>query len=829
MIYPDNYEQKVGFDQIREILRNRCIGSLGRELVNKMEFMTNYDSIMKQLHLTDEMMQIMRSDNEFPSDSFFDVKPILRRIRIEGTFIEVKELHDLRRSLDTIRRVVAFFHSNNDEEPPYPYLAEQAQGVTTYPRLIADIDRIIDKNGTVKDNASATLQSIRRNITATISSISQILSGILRRAQSEGYVDRDVTPSVRDGRLVIPVAPSFKRKISGIVHDESASGKTVFIEPAEVVEANNHVRELEIEERHEIVRILVAFTDTLRPHINEISASYDFLARIDYIRAKALFSIEIDARLPHIERNCQIEWYHAIHPLLMLALQKQGKTPVPLDITLDADHRILLISGPNAGGKSVCLKTVGLLQYMMQCGMPVPLYENSHMGIFDKIFIDIGDEQSIEDDLSTYSSHLSHMKQCVKYCDERSLLLIDEFGGGTEPQIGGAIAEALLDRFNKHRSFGVITTHYQNLKKFAEDTDGIVNGAMLYDRHKMQPLFILSIGNPGSSFAIEIARKIGLPEEVIAEASEIVGRDYISMDKYLQDIVRDKRYWENKRQNIRLKEKQLEELTARYAQNLEQIDKERKEYIAKARQEARSLLAETNARIENTIRTIKEAQASKEATKEARKKLEEYKAQLQDENVPNSHDKIEHEIKKLRGKQRHKNTKNNVSERNSETTTAADTPIAIGDAVRIKGESTIGEVIELGAKEATVAFGLVQSKIKLDRLEKTDRKKLKNNNTQKSTFISASTYEDMREKQLSFTNEIDVRGMRVDEALQAIAYFIDDAIQVSCSRVRILHGTGTGALRSAIRQYLKGVNGVEHFADEHVQLGGAGITVVDLA
>ena len=525
MIYPDNYEQKVGFDQIREILRNRCIGSLGRELVDKMEFMTSYDSIMKQLHLTDEMMQIMRSDNEFPSDSFFDVKPILRRIRIEGTFIEVKELHDLRRSLDTIRRVVAFFHNNNDEASPYPYLAEQAQGVTTYPRLIADIDRIIDKNGTVKDNASATLQSIRRNITATISSISQILSGILRRAQSEGYVDRDVTPSVRDGRLVIPVAPSFKRKISGIVHDESASGKTVFIEPAEVVEANNHVRELEIEERHEIVRILVAFTDTLRPHINEISASYDFLARIDYIRSKALFSIEIDARLPHIERNCQIEWYHAIHPLLMLALQKQGKTPVPLDITLDADHRILLISGPNAGGKSVCLKTVGLLQYMMQCGMPVPLYENSHMGIFDKIFIDIGDEQSIEDDLSTYSSHLSHMKQCVKYCDERSLLLIDEFGGGTEPQIGGAIAEALLDRFNKHRSFGVITTHYQNLKKFAEDTDGIVNGAMLYDRHKMQPLFILSIGNPGSSFAIEIARKIGLPEEVIAEASEIVGRD----------------------------------------------------------------------------------------------------------------------------------------------------------------------------------------------------------------------------------------------------------------------------------------------------------------
>lgn len=828
MIYPDNYEQKVGFDQIREILQNRCLGSLGRELVNEMSFMTDYRAITEHLHLTDEMMQILRSDSEFPSECFFDVKPMLRRVRIEGTFIEVKELHDLRRSLDTIRRTVAFFHTDEGEQPPYPYLTEQAQGVATYPRLIAEIDRIIDKNGTVKDNASPTLQSIRRNISATISSISQILSGILRRAQNDGYVDRDVTPSVRDGRLVIPVAPSFKRKISGIVHDESASGKTVFIEPAEVVEANNHVRELEIEERHEIVRILTAFTDSLRPHIDEIAASYDFLARIDYIRAKALFSIEIDARLPHIEKECQIEWYHAIHPLLMLALQKQGKTPVPLDIHLDSNNRILLISGPNAGGKSVCLKTVGLLQYMMQCGMPVPMYDNSHMGIFDKIFIDIGDEQSIEDDLSTYSSHLAHMKQCVRHCDERSLLLIDEFGGGTEPQIGGAIAEALLDRFNSHRSFGVITTHYQNLKKFAEDTEGIVNGAMLYDRHKMQPLFILSIGNPGSSFAIEIARKIGLPEEVIAEASEIVGRDYISMDKYLQDIVRDKRYWENKRQNIRLKEKQLEELTARYAQNLERIDKERKEWIAKARQEARSLLAETNAQIENTIRTIKESQADKEATKEARRKLEEYKAQMQDENRPDSNDKIEHEIKRLHRRQKQKEAKAGTTERQNSTGASSDTPIAVGDAVRIKGETAVGEVLAVGSKEATVAFGLVQSKIKLDRLEKTQHKAIKNRAAQKTTFISASTYEDMREKQLSFTNEIDVRGMRVDEAIQAIAYFIDDAIQVSCSRVRILHGTGTGALRSAIRQYLKGVSGVAHFADEHIQLGGAGITVVDL-
>lgn len=826
MIYPDNFEQKIGFDQIRRMLQELCLSSLGRELINSIVFMTDYDAILTALHRTDEMIKIEQSDEEFPTDFFYDVRPMLKRIRIEGTFIDVAELFDLRRSLETIRRVVSFFKAKDDEQPIYPYLADMSGDVLIYPQLIKEIDTILDKTGGIRDNASPELLAIRRNLSATMAGISRSLNNILRQAQSEGYVDKDVAPTMRDGRLVIPVIPTFKRKIRGIVHDESASGKTVYIEPAEVVEANNHIRELEIEERREIVRILTAFTDILRPHAQDIALSYDFLAEIDFIRAKALLSIDIDATLPHIEHECQIDWYHAIHPLLLLALRRQNKEVVPLNITLDSRNRILLISGPNAGGKSVCLKTVGLLQYMMQCGLPVPMYNNSHMGIFESIFIDIGDEQSIEDDLSTYSSHLSHMKQCVRHCNERSLLLIDEFGGGTEPQIGGAIAEALLDRFNNRKSFGVITTHYQNLKHYAEEADGVVNGAMLYDRHHMQPLFTLSIGNPGSSFAIEIARKIGLPEEIIADASEKVGSDYISMDKYLQDIVRDKRYWENKRQNIRQKEKQLEELTTKYSENLNRLERERKEWLTKAKEEARALLSDTNTRIESTIKEIREAQADKERTKEARRRLDEWKSQIiAEENTATEEDKIQREIRKLKERQQRKQQK---QQEQSTPQKQPELTIVVGDAVRIKGQNAVGEVIALTEREATVAFGMVQSKIKRNRLEKVGRNQLKRESNRKATFISASTTDDMREKQLTFTNEIDVRGMRVDEALQAITYFIDDAIQVSCGRVRILHGTGTGALRSSIRQYLKSVQGVRHFADEHIQLGGAGITVVDL-
>ena len=810
MTYPQNFEEKIGFDKIRGLICDRCLSTLGSERVAGMQFQTSFDTIDRLLHETEEFTHILQTEDNFPADYFFDIRSSLQRIRIEGTFLDETELFNLRRSLETIRHIVGFFI--NEEESPYPHLQALAGNVVVFPQLLSRIDQIIDKFGHVKDNASTELSQIRRELNRTLSSISRSLNMILRNAQSEGIVDKEVSPTLREGRLVIPVIPAYKRRIKGIVHDESASGKTVYIEPAEVVEANNRIRELEGEERREIIRILTLFTDELRPHLAEIAHSYEFLADIDFIRAKALFAIEINALLPHFENCRQIEWYHAIHPLLFLSLKKQNKQVVPLDIALTPQQRILLISGPNAGGKSVCLKTTGLLQYMLQCGLLIPVYENSHTGIFDHIFIDIGDEQSIENDLSTYSSHLTNMKFFVKNCNESSLLLIDEFGGGTEPQIGGAIAEVLLDRFNRKKAFGVITTHYQNLKQFAEDTQGIVNGAMLYDRHMMQPLFKLSIGNPGSSFAIEIARKIGLPEDVIADASEKVGSDYIDMDKYLQDIVRDKRYWENKRQNIRHREKQLEEITQRYADNLQEIEKERKRILKEAKQKAEQLIAESNARIENTIRTIKEAEAEKEKTKMARQELHSFKKGLQknDEND----DTISRKIAKIKAKEE----KKNHSKKEADAETSKTTTISVGDAVCLKGQTTVGEISAIQGNKATVIFGHI----------KVSRNRLKREQAIKATFVSEDTTNSMREKSLHFHREIDIRGFRADEALQALVYFIDDAIQVGAEQVRILHGTGTGALRQTVREYLKGVTGIRSFHDEHVQFGGAGITVVEL-
>ncbi len=823
MIYPASFEQKTGFDKIKELIAAKCLSGLGTERVEALSFTDKYDTLQTWLHQTEEFVRILQEEDEFPVNYFFDVRPALKKIRIEGTYLDEAELFDLRRSLDTIRQIVRFFHQEEPEKTPYPCLQALSGNVAVFPQQIASIDKILDKFGKIKDSASSELQRIRREITAVFASISKNLNNILRLAQSEGIVNKDVTPTMRDGRLVIPVVPAYKRKIKGIVHDESASGKTVFIEPAEVVEANNRVRELENEERREIMRILTQFTDQLRPDVEDICYSYEFLADIDFIRAKALFALQINAILPVVENKPQVDWVQAIHPLLSLSLHKQGKKVVPLDITLQADKRILLISGPNAGGKSVCLKTVGLLQYMVQCGLLIPLRENSRVGIFKDIFIDIGDEQSIENDLSTYSSHLTNMKYFVRNCSGRSLLLIDEFGSGTEPQIGGAIAEALLDRFNKREVFGVITTHYQNLKHFAEDTVGIVNGAMLYDRNQMQPLFRLSIGNPGSSFAIEIARKIGLPEDVIAEASEKVGSDYIDMDKYLQDIVRDKRYWENKRQNIRLKEKKLEELSARYEKDLKELDEQRKEWMKRAKLEAEVVLQQANAQIENTIRQIKEAQAEKEKTRAVRQEFEAFKQSVAaQENI--SDDKITRKIKQLQEREQRKKAR----QKKKEKETWKPEVIEPGDNVRIKGQNTVGEVIEIQGKNSIVIFGMLKSTVKTELLEKVCKNQVKKVQP-KNTFVSEQTADDIRERKLNFKQEIDVRGMRGDEALQAVTYFIDDAILVGVSRVRILHGTGTGILRQLIRQYLKTVPGVAHFQDEHVQFGGAGITVVELA
>jgi len=819
VIYPDNFENKTGFDKVRRLITEKCLSQLGEEKVNAMHFSSDEAVVTRRLAQTAEFVNVLTGDREFPSRYFLDVREPLSRIRPEGTFLDEKELFDLKCSLQTVSDIVRFFIGNEEAGAKYPALTELTGHIPIFPQLIREIDAILDKYGQIKDQASPELMYIRKELNATMSSLSRHLQTILRTAQSEGIVDKDVAPTMRDGRLMIPVAPAFKRRIRGIVHDESASGKTVFIEPEAVIEANNHIRELENRERREIIRILTVFTDRIRPLVPEILQSYDCLAEIDFIRAKALFALQIHAILPRIENRPVMDWAKAVHPLLYLSHCKQNKHVEPLDISLDNKRRILIISGPNAGGKSVCLKTVGLLQYMLQCGLMIPLHERSTAGLFERIFIDIGDEQSIENDLSTYSSHLTHMKFFMKNAHPRTLLLVDEFGSGTEPVIGGAIAEAILDRFNRSGCFGVVTTHYRNLKQFAENTEGLVNGAMLYDRHLMQPLFRLSIGHPGSSFAIEIARKIGLPDDVIADASGKAGTDYIETDKYLQDIVRDKRYWENKRQHIHQQEKRLEELAAHYEQALEDIRKQRKEILTAARLQAGQLMNEANAKIENTIREIKESQAEKERTRAVRRSLEDFKATVQtdkDHETP-----VGRKITKLR-KQRERKPPANAP-----TATNEGDVLQVGDAVQLNGKQATGSILELKGNKATVAFGMIKSTVKTDQLKKVSKEQLRRE-TRKDSFISAQTTDSMYEKKLNFKQDLDVRGMRGDEALQAVTYFIDDAIQTGAGRVRILHGTGSGILRQLIRDYLATVQGVRHFQDEHVQFGGTGITVVDL-
>ena len=854
MIYPGNYEHKIGFDEIRSLLRERCLSSLGREKVDEIAFSTDGELVREQLQQVDEFRRLTEKSDDFPLQFFFDVRESLVRIRLAGTHLEEQEVFDLRRSLETIHNIVKYLRKDEDEVCLYPALKRLTENVVTFPAVIRRIDSILDKFGRVKDGASMTLAGIRHELQSTEGSISRTLYTILHAAQRDGLVDKDAAPTLRDGRLMIPVAPGLKRKINGIVHDESATGKTVFIEPAEVVEANNRIRQLEAEERREIVRILTVFTDEIRPNVKEMTDSYLFLGSIDLIQAKARLAETMKAIVPTIIDKPHIDWIRAVHPLLAKSLEKQGKQVVPLDIELS---QLLIISGPNAGGKSVCLKTVGLLQYMLQCGMPVPMGERSTCGLFRNIMIDIGDEQSIEDDLSTYSSHLMNMKQMMRNCDEHTLLLIDEFGGGTEPTIGGAIAEAVLKQFWKKKTFGVITTHYQNLKHFADDHEGVVNGAMLYDRNEMRALFQLSIGQPGSSFAIEIARKTGLPEEVIQDASDIVGRDYIQSDKYLQDIVRDKRYWEGKRQTIHQHEKRLAASGERLEADIEELERERKAILQKAKEQADELLNEANKKIENAIREIREQQAEREATRRIREEMEAFRQEISDIDQKATDEKIERKMRQIEERKKRKaerkkekgevrseggEVRDNLKTRGTPATTQS-LPLNTGDSVRIKGLTSIGTIEKIEGKMATVIFGDMRTKMRLERLEAAEPEASNNNspssNANSQTIandhsslnahqFSRSTREAIDERKYSFRQDLDVRGMRGDEAVNAVMYFIDDAILVGMSRVRILHGTGSGILRQLIRQYLRTNPAVISCRDEHVQFGGAGITVVDI-
>lgn len=869
MIYPENFERKIGFNEIRTLLKGRCLSSLGTEWVDKeLHFMHDFEQIKQALDEAREYKIFEEQTDEEVETEFFDVREALLRARPERTFLEELDLFNLKRSIASVLSYAKLFTQKVDDEDLsttdadtennrgqikylYPALGKMACDVAVFPDIIQRIDKILNKYGKVKDTASPELLSLRHQIEITTRGISHSLRSIINEAQTSGYIDRDVTPTLRDGRLVIPVAPALKRKIKGIVHDESATGKTVFIEPSAVVDANNKIRTLRAAERREVIRILQEITIEIRPHIPELISSLHFLAHVDFLRALNAFSNSFGAIVPNIQPKPSISWMRAIHPLLQHSLAKHGGMVVPLDVELRPGQRILLISGPNAGGKSVCLKTVGLLQYMLQCGMPVPAGEDSCPGIFDDIMIDIGDEQSIENDLSTYSSHLQNMKVMMKSANSRSLLLIDEFGGGTEPQIGGAMAQAILKRFIDNLNFGIITTHYQNLKHFAEQTRAVVNGAMLYDSKLMQPLFKLKVGNPGSSFAIEIARKMGIPADVIDYASKLVGKDYVMSDKYVQDIVRNKEYWEAKRRNITLKEQQLESTIARYEREMTDFQLERKRVMADAKAEAKHLIEQSNARIENTIRNIREAQAEKEKTKNLRNELAEFKTQI--ETDTDEQDRIARKIAKIQRRQQRKadggdsakaksaaeqkiaatklrNLSNSCNSQSSVSPSNNNKVLRAGSYVRIIGQSSIGRIESISGKSARVLFGMLYTQVPVSRLEPCEAPKEENTAlTQNATFVSKETRDAMYEKRLHFKPEIDIRGMHIDEALTAVSYFIDDAIQLEQSKVRILHGTGTGALRELVRNYLKTVPGVKHFHDEHVQFGGAGITVVDLA
>ncbi len=823
MIFPKDFENKIGFASLRQMLIDKCETRLGKEEAAGMAFTSQFEEIRRRLECVDEMRRLLGSPAEMPDERVYDVTPWLTEIKAAGSFMSAERLGKLSATLQTMKQVGSFFGRKDTESgvSRFPYLSDEFASLPEFPEIVREIERCIGKFGEVKDNASPALSDIRQAIASASGSMQRAMRRVLDRAVQAGIIDKDASPSLRDGRMVIPVAAAQKRGISGIVHDQSATGKTVFIEPAEVVEAGNRLRELEMDERREIAIILTGISDMIRPFIEEITEGCKVLARLDFIKAKARFAADTGGEMPTIEKHPEIDWFHALHPGLMLNLRHQGREAVALDINLTEEKRILIISGPNAGGKSVCLKTVAVVQYMMQCGMLPTLYSNSHMGIFESIFIDIGDEQSIENDLSTYSSHLANMKYFLLNANSKTLILADEMGSGTEPQIGGALAQSILTDLGKTHCMGIVTTHYQNLKTFAETEPGFVNGAMLYDRQHLRPTFQLSIGNPGSSFALEIARNTGLPREVIERAREIVGSDYVNMDKYLLDIQRDRRYWANKRLSIKEKEHKLDKLLETYESNSSDLKSQRSAILRAAKEEAKEILAGANAQIERSIHEIKKAEAEKERTRQIRKELEEYKKNLEadgeDEKVPEVLKPLRHKSKKTEAQRK---------EQKKAPTSQPKSSLGVGDYVRMSNGGVVGKILGVSGKKAEVAFGALRTIVELDKLQAAQKPKQQASATVMT--VSASTSDESRERQLNFSNEIDVRGMRADEALQAVTYFMDDAVQFNARRLRILHGTGHGILKTLIRQQLKANPNVADFRDEDVRFGGAGITVVDM-
>ncbi len=829
MIYPEHFENKIGFDRIRELVKSHCLFDPGRELVDEMSFLRDHGLILHELKLVEEFMEINRNEEDFPIQHFTDNREALKKAQVEGTYLLTEEVSDLQKSLDSIRAILNFFKS--DEEEKYPELREQCKAVKMFPFVLERIQKILNKHGKIRDNASSALQQIRRSQQEKQGAVSKKLNQVLARAQREGWVDADAAPTYRDGRPVIPLMSGNKRKLRGMIHDESATGKTVFIEPAEVVELSNEIRELEYAERREIIRILLDFTADIRAYIPDLLSSQDFLSTIDFIRARALFAARLEAIRPQLKDEQLFDWREARHPLLYLAHKAENKEVVPLSFHLSDQNRILLISGPNAGGKSVCLKTIGLLQYMLQCGMLVPCEESSVFGIFAGIFIDIGDEQSIDNDLSTYSSHLLNMKYFLRHAAADTLVLIDEFGTGTEPMLGGAIAESILEQLNQSGTNGIITTHYTSLKHYATSAEGIVNGAMLFDNQQMRPLYQLQVGKPGSSFAFEIARKIGLPEEVLSSASEKVGQDHIDFDKHLREILRDKKYWEGKRQKIRQSERKLEELMRRYEQELQDSEKQRKAIVKEARAKADFMLSAANKKIELTIREIKEAEAEKERTREVRKELGEFREKLEVEKGKEEQ-KVEKQLQEIRRKGSELETRRPDLRQRSKKTLAQkqlkeDPEIRVGDMVRIGGQEAAGEVMEIKGKNCVVAFGMLKTNVKLGQLEKIMSEEAGRLRPKDKSRVNLGEW-NVSSRRVHFRPDIDLRGKRADEAMEIVVDYIDEAIMVNARDLRILHGKGNGVLRQLIREYLHSVDLVEWYGDAHVDQGGTGVTMVKL-
>ncbi len=816
-VYPDKFEEKIGFDRIRDLACSYSIGPIGEKKIRDISFSADSLWIGAEHNKVAEFQHILREEDAFPDTIYFDLGDCLTRLRIEGTFPEIQEMFELKRSIETGKAITLFF--KRSKEDLYPALKSLSGGVILYPMISDKIDQIIDKTGTIRDSASKELSSIRSSISSRKSQVSKKLSSILRQAQSDGIVETGAVVSLRNGRAVIPVNAGDKRRIRGMVHDQSATGKTVFIEPEDIVELNNEIAGLEYEERREIVRILTTFADFLRPYIPDILPLFDFLGELDSVRARALLGNELKCDKPEIRDRTVIAWRKARHPILEITFRRSGRKVVPLDIELDERERILVISGPNAGGKSVCLKTVGLLQYMMQCGFPVPVGPGSTFGVFEKILLDIGDEQSIENDLSTYSSHLINMKHFLKASNNRSLVLIDEFGAGTEPMIGGAIAEAVLQFLNDQKVFGVFTTHYTNLKHFAANTEGVVNGAMSYDNNLMQPLFEMVKGKPGSSFAFEIARKIGLPEQVLGIASEKVGKDNINFDKHLREIARDRKYWERKRQDIRRSEKRIEELLEKYESEIGELKQKKKEILLKARTEAEQLMQESNRQIENTIRSIKEAHAEKEKTREARKKLEGFKEQI--EALKDEEEKLPG-ISKIAGVNREIERRDNQKVSGKKKTTGDQ--LKKGDFIRVTDTDSYGQIESIKGQIATIITGNVSMQINSSKLERVSQKEVRSNERKGTSVLNW----EITATRNNFKPEIDIRGERTDEALEKVRDLVDTAFMVGYRTIRILHGKGTGILRENVRQYLATHPAVASFRDEHVDFGGAGITVAEL-